>query len=172
VKNISFVALSSTTIQGCDHPMTGPQHRTAVVGSLCSFEPAHSAKKELEHWRTAMNYTLEAMILSAVNMPAMVEFYSNVFGIDFSPDEIDGLSMYSGSFSGLEFTLVPAVLTGVTDPKNPTHYDVYTSSIEEGIELVEKHGGRTNGHLGEDDFTRAIGIFDPDGNFMVLKQRK
>jgi len=27
-------------------------------------------------------------------------------------------------------------------------------------------------HLGEDEEVRAIGVFDPDGSFMFLKQRK
>ena len=119
-----------------------------------------------------MEYKLEAMILSAVKIDSMVDFYSNVFGVNFTSEDIDGQAIFTGTFAELEFTLVPATLTQITEPKNPTHYDIYVDSLEEGIVLVEKNGGRTNGQLGEDDHTRAIGIYDPDDNFMVLKQRK
>ena len=119
-----------------------------------------------------MKYKLEVMVLSAVNIDAMVEFYTKVFDIDFTSQDVDGHSMYTGTFSDLEFTLVPATLTQITEPNNPVHYDIYVSDLEEGIERVERSGGKTNGHLGEDDLVRAIGVFDPDGNFMVLKQRK
>lgn len=119
-----------------------------------------------------MDYQLEAMCFSVGDLEAMRAFYAGVFGIDFTMQEVQGQSLYTGSFSGLELTLVPVALTGVEPGRNPTHYDVYVSDLEEGIARVERHGGRTNERLGEDDHVRAIGIFDPDGNFMVLKQRK
>lgn len=119
-----------------------------------------------------MEYRMEAMVVSAVNTEAMAEFYRGVFEIAFDQQEMDGHVIYSGSAFGMEFTLVPAELTGVDAPSNPTHYDIYVSDLEEAIRRVEAHGGSTNGQLGEDDTTRAIGIFDPDGNFMVFKQRK
>lgn len=119
-----------------------------------------------------MKYSLEVMVLSSINIDDMVEFYTNVFDVDFTSDDLDGQSVYTGSFGGMEFVLVPSTLTQITAPVNPTHFDIYVDDLEEGIRLVEAHGGKTNGQLGEDDTTRAIGIFDPDENFMILKQRK
>ena len=119
-----------------------------------------------------MNYSLEAMVLSATNMDAMVGFYANVFGVEFKTESVADQQLYTGEFAGMEFTLVPVELSQITDPKNPTHYDIYVDDLQAGIDLVEKHGGKTNGQLGEDDEVKAIGVFDPDGNFMVLKQRK
>ncbi|NUN48535.1 MAG: hypothetical protein HUU15_06880 [Candidatus Brocadiae bacterium] len=112
------------------------------------------------------------MVLSAVNMDPMVDFYRNVFDMQFEVEEDSGQKMYTGTFSGLAFTLIPAGMNGITAPQNPTHYDIYVPDINAVIALVEKHGGRTNGRLGESDTERAIGVFDPDGNFMVFKQRK
>ena len=119
-----------------------------------------------------MEYKLEAMCLSVGKVEAMRDFYAGVFDIEFTGEEVQGHTIYSGRFSGLDLALVPSALTGVEAGQNPTHYDVYVSDLEAGIERVERHGGRTNGRLGEDDHERAIGVFDPDGNFMVLKQRK
>jgi hypothetical protein len=42
------------------------------------------------------------------------------------------------------------VVTG----QNPAHHDIRVSDIHEGIALVERHGGKTNGRLGEDDAQR------------------
>ncbi|MHC4841947.1 MAG: VOC family protein [Planctomycetota bacterium] len=119
-----------------------------------------------------MDYNLEAICLVAKNIDEMVEFYSGVFGINFESENVEGHSLYTGRFSGLSLTLVPVAISGVKEPKNPTHYDIYVNDLEEGIELVKANGGRTNERLGESDTERAIGIFDPDDNFMVFKQRK
>ena len=119
-----------------------------------------------------MEYAIGAMVLATVNVDEMVTFYSEVFGIEFTAEEVSGHHIHSGKFSGLDFALVPAALMELESPKNPTHYDIFVSDLEEGIARVERSGGRTNGQLGEDDHVRAIGIFDPDDNFMVFKQRK
>lgn len=119
-----------------------------------------------------MDYKLEAMCLVATEVEAMRDFYAGVFGVEFSAEAVEEHQLYTGRFAGMEFTLVPAALSQAKTGENPTHYDIYIPNIEKGIALVEKHGGKTNGRLGEDDHERAIGVFDPDGNFMVFKQRK
>lgn len=119
-----------------------------------------------------MDYRIEAMCLAADKIEAMRDFYAGVFGVEFTAHDVEGQQLYAGTFAGMELALVPADLSGVTVGQNPTHYDVYVSDIHEGIDLVKRHGGRTNEQLGEDEHEIAIGIFDPDGNFMVFKQRK
>jgi predicted enzyme related to lactoylglutathione lyase len=119
-----------------------------------------------------VDYKLEAMCLAATEIDAMRAFYAGVFGIAFEAHEIEGGHIFAGTFAGLELVLVPASLSGVTTGQNPTHYDIYVPDIHAAIELVEKHGGKTNQRLGEDEHEMAIGVFDPDGNFMVFKQRK
>jgi len=120
-----------------------------------------------------MDYKLEAMCLAATHIDAMRDFYAGVFGVDFTADDIgEGRQMYTGQYAGLAFTLVPAEAMQAETGANPTHYDIYIPDLEEGIALVEQHGGKTNNRIGEDEHERAIGVFDPDGNFMVFKQRK
>ena len=119
-----------------------------------------------------MDYKLEAMCLAVTAIDAMRDFYAGVFGIEFTAQEVEGLHIYAGTFSGLELALVPAALSGATTGQGPTHYDIYVSDIHAAIELVKSNGGKTNERLGEDEHELGIGIFDPDGNFMVFKQRK
>ena len=102
----------------------------------------------------------------------MREFYAGVFGVEFETHDVEGQNLYAGKFAGLELALVPAELSGVTTGQSPVHYDIYVPDLHAAIALVEKHGGRTNERLGEDEHELAIGVFDPDGNFMVFKQRK
>lgn len=79
-----------------------------------------------------MNYTLEAMVLSATNMNAMVDFYSNVFGVEFTMESVSDQKLYTGTYAELEFTLVPAELNQIENPQNPTHYDIYVDDCRRG----------------------------------------
>jgi hypothetical protein len=93
------------------------------------------------------------------NIDAMCDFYV-------------GCSVLSAQNAGLEFTLVAAVAMKAKIGKNLTHYDLFIPDLEAGLALVETHGDTTNGKIGEDKHERAIGIYDPDGNFMEFKQCK
>ncbi|PCJ62483.1 MAG: hypothetical protein COA79_02955 [Planctomycetota bacterium] len=119
-----------------------------------------------------MEYKIEAMVLAATNMDKMVDFYTNVFGIEFEEEATEDGNFYNGKWAEFDFTLIPTELSDVKDGQNPMHYDIFVPDLEKSIELVEKHNGKTNEQLGEDDTLKAIGIFDPDENFMVFKQRK
>ncbi len=56
--------------------------------------------------------------------------------------------------------------------ENKTHWDVFVNDLDAIIAAVEQSDGKTNGRLVEDDDVRCIGVFDPDGNFMPVKQLK
>lgn len=119
-----------------------------------------------------MDYQIGCMNLAATNIEQMVDFYRNVFGIAFSEQVIEGEKLYEGKFAGMDFVLLPAKLAGVTATDNRVQYDIYVPDVERVIRLATGHGGRTNGRLAEDDEFKCIGIFDPDNNFIVFKQRK
>ena len=119
-----------------------------------------------------MDYRIDCMNLAAANLDAMVTFYSNVFGIELTEQPLQDAKLYQGKFAGTDFVLLPASLADVTAKQNRMQYDVVVSDLDEAIGLVEAHGGRTNGRIGEDDRMRCIGVFDPDDNFMVFRQVK
>ncbi len=119
-----------------------------------------------------MEYKLEAMILAATKVSQMVDFYTNVFDIQFEEQQFEDGKLYEGKWAGFDFTIVPSELSNFNAGQNPMHYDIFVPDIQAVIELATKHGGRTNGKIGEDEEIRAIGIYDPDENFMVFKQRK
>ena len=112
------------------------------------------------------------MCLIADKIDAMATFYSNVFGANMSQVNEDGLMLYEGKFSGINFVLVPSSANKATATENKIHFDLYVQDIKQIIDLVEKHGGKTNNKLAEDDVVKCIGVFDPDGNFMAVKQKK
>lgn len=119
------------------------------------------------------NYTLEAMSLAATNLEQMVNFYSSVFSVQFTEQALEEVSLYEGRFAGIDFCLFPAEAAR-TDAQqtNRMQFDIYVEDLHAAIDLVEAHGGRTNGRIGEDESVICIGVYDPDENFMVFKQRK
>lgn len=118
------------------------------------------------------DYRIGCMSLAATNVGKMVEFYSGVFGVNFVAHPVGNSKVFEGSFAGIDFVLVPAELSGIKATESRIHFDVYVPDIQKIIDLTGKHGGSTNGRLVEDDQVRCIGISDPDGNFMVIKQQK
>jgi predicted enzyme related to lactoylglutathione lyase len=119
-----------------------------------------------------MDSKIEAIVLVTGETAAMADFYTAVFDVRFETVEVEGSTIHEGRWAGLDLALIPQALSEVQAGQNPVHFDIYVDDLDEAIARVERHGGRTNGHLGEDEEVRAIGVFDPDGNFMVLKQRK
>jgi len=119
-----------------------------------------------------MDAKIEALVLVVRDATAMAAFYAGVFGVSFETLEVEGSIVHQGHWCGLDLALVPEALSEVKVSQNPIHFDIFVDDLEEGIQRVERSGGRTNGQLGEDDELRAIGIYDPDDNFMVFKQRK
>jgi predicted enzyme related to lactoylglutathione lyase len=116
--------------------------------------------------------TIGCICLIAEEVDLMADFYSHVFGLSLTRQVIDGRNFYEGKFSGMDFVLVPADPGKVNRAENKVHFDIYVKDIHRIVALAEKHGGKTNGRLMEDDNVTCIGVFDPDGNFMAVKQRK
>lgn len=119
-----------------------------------------------------MEYSLGAMNLAATHLEPMVAFYGGVFGIEFTEEPVGDDVLYAGQLAGTPFVLLPAALAQVDAKQNRMQLDVHVDDLDASIARVEQHGGRTNGHIGEDDEARCIGVFDPDDNFMVFKQLK
>lgn len=119
-----------------------------------------------------MKYSIKDLSLSAFNMENMRNFYSGVFNVQFEAHDIGGGTLYAGTWAGYDFCLVPAELNEVTAQQNRMQFELWVDDIHKAIEAVQAHGGKTNGHLGEDEQVFAIGIYDPDENYMVFKQKK
>jgi predicted enzyme related to lactoylglutathione lyase len=115
-------------------------------------------------------WSVGAISLSAVHLEQMVEFYSGIFGIGFTSSDYGGQTVYEGRLGDIDVALYRA--DDESPCRNPIHYEVFFSDLEEVSREVVRLGGRTNGQPMEDDEVRAVGVFDPDGNFMVFKQRK
>lgn len=102
----------------------------------------------------------------------VARFYADVFGVEFEVADLEGHSIFTGDLGGLEFSLVPRELSDVQCAENKTHWDIFVEDLDAVIAAVERSEGKTNDRLVEDDEIRCIGVFDPDGNFMPVKQLK
>jgi predicted enzyme related to lactoylglutathione lyase len=115
---------------------------------------------------------IESICLTAFKCDKMAVFYAKVFGISFRSKKAAGHKIYSGKMADIDFVLVPAVLNRVTTKENKVHFDIYVDDIGKVMKKLKGSGGKSNERLVEDDTIKCIGVFDPDGNFMAVKQRK
>ncbi|HTL51301.1 MAG TPA: VOC family protein [Planctomycetota bacterium] len=118
-----------------------------------------------------MRYKIEVMSMAARKLNKMAAFYTKVFSIRFKTIKLGRGRLYVGKFDGKELVLYQA------DRKqkaahNPMHFEIFFPNLKKAMDLAINHGGRTNGQPREDDQVKAVGVFDPDGNFMVFKQKK
>lgn len=120
----------------------------------------------------ASDYQIEGMTLAVHRMDKMVQFYSNVFNIEFDAKEMFENTLYSGMWGDLKILFCPAELAGNEAQQNRHQFDIITTDLDKIIAMVTAHGGSLMGEISEDDTMRSIGIYDPDQNSIVIKQLK
>ncbi|MEM7297350.1 MAG: VOC family protein [Bacteroidota bacterium] len=120
----------------------------------------------------AIDYTIEGMTLAVHQMDKMIQFYSNVFNIQFEAKEMFDNTLYSGTWGDLKVLFCPAELAGNEARQNRHQFDIITTNLEGCIDNVKMNGGSLMGEISEDDNMKSIGIYDPDHNSIVLKQPK
>ncbi len=119
-----------------------------------------------------IDYEIEGMTMAVTNMEQMLAFYSNTFNIQFAEKEMYGSKLYSGVWGGLKLLFCPAEIAGNTAVQNRHQFDIVVSDLEKVIELTKKYGGKLMGEIAEDEHYRNIGIYDPDKNSILFKQKK
>ena len=117
-----------------------------------------------------MQYKIQGLTMSITNMEAMLDFYMNVFHMTFVEKKINGNYLYSTTWSGLDLLFIPAELTKIQANQNRHQIDVVVDSIESVIEVALQYGGQIIGKLVEDESSKSVGIYDPDGNSILFVQ--
>ena len=113
---------------------------------------------------------IEGFTIATVKTEAMVKFYSNVFDIKFNEFEAYNSKLYSGKWGELKVLLCPAEVAGVETERNRHQFDISVANIEVILKNVLSNGGKTMGEVLTSGSTKSVGIMDPDGNTIVLKQ--
>ena len=116
--------------------------------------------------------TLKGMTIAVTNMNAMLTFYHQVLGIEFSEQELFGRQLYTGKWGTLELLFCPADLAQNTAKQNRHQFDIVVPDLQHVIQLVTANGGSLMSEPVEKEGEWSVGVYDPDQNSMVIKQLK
>lgn len=118
------------------------------------------------------DYKIAGLTIAITKMEEMLRFYSKTFNISFSAIEMYGSKLYSGEWGELKLLFCPAEIAQNKAVQNRHQFDIEILDIQKIIEITKKYGGTLMGEMVEDDFSKSIGIYDPDKNSIVFKQLK
>ena len=115
-------------------------------------------------------FEVVGLTLAVFKMEQMLEFYRNVFEIEFTAQEMFGTTLYAGNFDHLKLLLCPAEIAGNDAQQNRHQLEIIVFDFEVILKMIVKFGGEIIGEIVEDENFKSIGIYDPDRNSMVLKE--
>ena len=119
-----------------------------------------------------MNYQIQGLTMAVTNMEAMLHFYMNVFDMKFRERNMNGKFLYSTVWSGLDLLFCPADIAGIKARQNRHQIDIIVKSVKKVIDTAIEYGGKMMGEIVEDENSKSVGIYDPDGNSILFVEMK
>ena len=111
---------------------------------------------------------ISSVAMRIANMEAMLDFYSQAFGVKFREVNTFGILSQFGEVDGITLKFVP--IRDEADFKNyPVHQlGFVVPDVEAVIALALQHGGREEGTLIRKQGRIEAAVRDPDGNTIEL----
>jgi catechol 2,3-dioxygenase-like lactoylglutathione lyase family enzyme len=111
---------------------------------------------------------ISSVAMRVANMEAMLEFYSQAFGVKFHEVDTYGIRSQFGELDGITLKFVP--IRDEADFKNfPVHQlGFLVTDVEAVIALARQHGGREEGNVIKKEGSTQAAVRDPDGNTLEL----
>ena len=150
-------------------PMVYNQTKNMKYFTLMLFTTIFTQNLNAQNMEKA-DYQIEGLTMAITNMEQMLDFYSNVFKIQFEEKEMYDSKLYSGAWGGLNLLFCPAEIAGNTAVQNRHQFDIVISDLKKIVELTTKYGGKPMGEIVKDEYSWSIGIYDPDKNSILFKQ--
>lgn len=119
-----------------------------------------------------MNYQIQGLTMAITNMEAMLDFYMHVFNMTFIEKKMNENHLYSTVWSGLDLLFCPAYLAGIKATQNRHQMDIIVENINKVIDKAIEFGGKMMGEVVEDENSKSVGIYDPDGNSILFVEMK
>jgi predicted enzyme related to lactoylglutathione lyase len=117
------------------------------------------------------DFKIEGVTVATTNMDQMVNFYSQVFGVEFKERQMLETKLYSGKWANIDLLLCPAEIAKNTAKQNRHQFEIAVSDLNTFIEKVTEHGGELIGDITtSSDGSLSVGIYDPDKNSILVKQ--
>jgi catechol 2,3-dioxygenase-like lactoylglutathione lyase family enzyme len=111
---------------------------------------------------------ISSIALRVANVEAMLQFYSQAFGVKFHEVNTYGISSHFGELNGILLKFVP--IRDEADFKNyPVHQMGFNvPDVDAVIALALQHGGREEGNVIRSEGKTQAAVRDPDGNTIEL----
>ncbi|MEQ8526016.1 VOC family protein [Gracilimonas sp.] len=125
----------------------------------------HNNQKDVAHQSIG---TLRSMTIAAHDMPEMIEFYTEVYNVEFSEKIINEFTLFEGKWLGYNLLVCPAEFAQNTAQQTRHQLDISVTDFDAFIEKVEQFGGSLLGEVIIQEGVRSVGIHDPDKNSMII----
>ncbi len=122
--------------------------------------------------QTMDDYKIPGLTVAVTNMKAMVSFYEQVFEMEFQPVSQYQNTLYQGIWGGLSMLFCPAELAKNTATQNRHQFNIEVNDLMAFVTKVKDHGGTLMGDVTDQQNVLSVGIYDPDGNSLVVSQNK
>jgi catechol 2,3-dioxygenase-like lactoylglutathione lyase family enzyme len=111
---------------------------------------------------------ISSLAIRVSNVEAMLQFYSEAFGVQFQEVNTYGIPSHFGEMDGITLKFVP--IRDEADFKNfPIHQPGFKVADVEGVVALAVHyGGQLEGHIVQRDGKMQAAVRDPDGNTIEL----
>lgn len=117
-----------------------------------------------------MYYKIEGLTIAISNMEQMLQFYQRVFDLKFERQDQFGTVLYSSNWDNLKLLFCPKEITGVSVNRNRQQFDIIVANLDTILQVVQQNGGSLMHEIQTTETQKAVGIMDPDGNSIVLKE--
>ena len=114
---------------------------------------------------------IRQITLAVVHEVRMETFYSQLFEIDFSPEETDNYKVVSGEWNGITLTFCPAEIAGNSAKQNRHQLHIQVKDVDEFFEQALKLGAIIIERPVSLEGMRSGSLMDPDGTSMVICQK-
>ena len=111
---------------------------------------------------------ISSIAMRVANLEAMLNFYSQAFGVKFHEVNTYGIRSHFGEINGITLKFVP-----IRDEADFENYPVHqmgliVADVEAVIALARQHGGREEGKVIRKEGKTQAAVRDPDGNTIEL----
>lgn len=104
-------------------------------------------------------------------MPEMVNFYHLLLNTELKPVEMFGSTLYSGEGDIFDILLCPKEIAGNSSTQNRYQLHFEIDRLDRTVEILLANGGTLLNEKTEHGGYFEVGIYDPDMNSMVLRQK-
>ena len=112
--------------------------------------------------------TITSVAMRVANLTAMLDFYSQAFGVKFHEVDTYGIRSQFGELGGITLKFVP-IRDEADFKKYPVHQlGFIVPDVEAVIALALQHGGQEEGKVIRMEGKTQAAVRDPDGNTIEL----